>query len=402
MFQRITIFLIAILGAINTSLVSAQEVALEEVEDGRTSILLQLMEDAPYVQEKYLVRTRVESDYKVDSYRAYFYSNQLDAMDRINDDFIALTSNILEFNFKHDYHEAPFLVLEIKYGPNFLYDQNAVGICVVPFIQGTVFEPIECNPLTTAKYLLAAVISEAGDDIFTHKVIEQYKALSKLPQEKFWQDYLAIHQLILAHIAEIEDYKIAHSGQYIEIGYKIFEALLKDVRQIRRMNVNLLDNATLSADRSMVNFAYRLYMNLEGLLNRNLYLLEKVEESPEFIRDFFSGLVSFALLTQNSDVVANLTQENNQISFNLWPWFESVRVQFDDGEPLVSRKSVHVIPEDAERVDITAVGGSARYAILRYSIIKNSNVKEEGKDPVNESPQNASVLNGVTSDNETF
>ena len=198
---------------------------------------------------------------------------------------------------------------------------------------------------------------------------KQYLTLNKLPNRKFWQDYLALHQLVLAHLAEIEDYQLAHQGKYLEVAYRLMKSMLENVRKYRRLRVRNIDEGALSIDPTMVNFAYRLFMSLDGLLKRNINLLPKVEESPTFVQDFFSGRIVFSLLTEEAAVVSGLIQNDSIIEFTYWPWFENVRLTFDEQPPLVTTQTTHIIPPGSTRVDVTALGASGRYATLRYTIL---------------------------------
>ena len=147
------------------------------------------------------------------------------------------------------------------------------------------------------------------------------------------------------------------------------KSMLENVRKYRRLRVRNIDEGALSIDPTMVNFAYRLFMSLDGLLKRNISLLPKVEESPTFVQDFFSGRIVFSLLTEEAAVVSGLIQNNSTIEFTYWPWFENVRLTFDEQPPLVTTETTHTIPPGSTRVDVTALGASGRYATLRYTIL---------------------------------
>ena len=83
--------------------------------------------------------------------------------------------------------------------------------------------------------------------------------------------------------------------------------------------------------------------------------------------------MAYALLSQEAGVVANLSQVGPHLQFHLWPWFDRVRVQFNDNEPLPEqRKTTITIPESAERVAITALGKKGRFATLKYTILPSS------------------------------
>lgn len=334
------------------------------------SMLLALMADAEEEDYEYSVKTSMVSDYRVSSYRAFVYFENEHTLTQIQDDFVPTRARLVDFKFKAPFLEQAYLVLEIKYGPNFLYDTNATGICVAPFDGTNIFDQIPCNTLVTAQYLIAAAMHNSPiDNVINADATRQFLKLNHLPNRKYWQDYLAVHQMVLAHLAEIEDYQMAHQGQYLEVGYQIVQALLTDVRRIRRLRVQDIDDAVISIDKTMVNFAYRLYMSMEGLFKRNIYLLPKVQESPGFIRDFFEGRIVFSLLTEEAAVVSGLTQKGDLIQFTYWPWFESLRLVFDGHEPIFTTDTEFKIPSGANRVDVTGFGSNGRYATLRYTIL---------------------------------
>lgn len=337
---------------------------------GSTSLLMSLMADAKEEEFTFSVKTSIRSDYRVGSYRAYVYFIDQDEMKVIHTNFQKTVSSLVNFDFKAPHLSQAYLVLEVKYGPNFLYDTNATGICVVPFDGVSIFDEIPCNTLVTAQYLLAAAMRDSkNSNVINAQATKQYLKLQELPNRKFWQDYLAVHQLLLSHLAEIEDYKLAHSGDYLSVSYRIIKYLLDDVRKYRRIRVQNIDDAVMKIDRTMVNFAYRLYMSMEGLLKRNLYLLPKVEQSPTFIRDFFTGRIVFSLLTEEAAVVANLKQEGEVLTYTYWPWFKSLTIQFDENTPIETIDTVYQIPPESKRVDIVGYGENGRYATLRYTIL---------------------------------
>lgn len=349
---------------------------------GSPSLLLSLMADAKEEEYTYSVKTSIRSDYRIASYRAYVYFVDQDEINTIHKDFQDTISSLVNFEFKSPYLTQGYLVLEVKYGPNFLYDANATGICVVPFDGVSIFDEIPCNTLVTAQYLLASAMHDSEiSNVINTKATKQYLNLQRLPNRKFWQDYLAVHQLLLSHLAEVEDYKLAHGGDYLSVSYQIIQMLLSDVRKYRRIRVQNIDDAVMKIDKTMVNFAYRLYMSIEGLLKRNLHLLPKVEQSPTFIRDFFTGRIVFSLLTEEAAVAANLTQEGDQLTYTYWPWFKYLTIQFDEKPPIKTTNTSLKIPFDSQRVDITAFGASGRYATLRYTILSF----EEDSDRQNDS-----------------
>ena len=348
----------------------AQSYAESDTSTQPESMLLALMADAEEEKYEYFVKTSVDTDYRVSSYRAYIYFSESHELIRVHDQFVKTKARVVNFSFESRYLEQAYLVLEIKYGPNFLYDTNATGICVVPFESTSVMERIPCNALSTAQYLIASAMHNASpNEIINEVATKQYLTLNKLPNRKFWQDYLALHQLVLAHLAEIEDYQLAHQGNYLEVAYQLMKSMLENVRKYRRLRVRNRDEGALSIDPTMVNFAYRLFMSLDGLLKRNISLLPKVEESPTFVQDFFSGRIVFSLLTEEAAVVSGLIQNNSTIEFTYWPWFENVRLTFDEQPPLVTTETTHTIPPGSTRVDVTALGASGRYATLRYTIL---------------------------------
>lgn len=317
-------------------------------ESRPTSQLLTLMADAQEEYYQCLVRTTIDSDYRISAYRAYFYSPATNTIDVIQPEFETTKARIVDFTFERPEPSDAYLILEILYGPNFLYDTNAVGICVQKFDGTSIFDSIKCNPLTTAEYLVASAMHDSPEDqIIKANATRQYLSLENLPNRKFWQDYLAIHQLLLAHLAETEDYELAHQGQYLTIGYQIVQRLLERVRKYRRMSVQDVDQASLDTDRTMVNLAYRLYMSLDGLIKRNIHLLPKVEASPGFITDFYTGASSFSLLTEEAAVVTNLTQSGDKVTFDYWPWFNELSVKFDVREPMISRQTEFTFPADS-------------------------------------------------------
>ena len=360
---------------INGLLMSLMMLGMAVADESRpTSQLLTLMADAQEEYYQYLVRTTIDSDYRISAYRAYFYSPATNTIDVIQPEFETTKARIVDFTFERPEPSDAYLILEILYGPNFLYDTNAVGICVQKFDGTSIFDSIKCNPLTTAEYLVASAMHDSPEDqIINANATRQYLSLENLPNRKFWQDYLAIHQLLLAHLAETEDYELAHQGQYLSIGYQIVQHLLERVRKYRRMSVQDVDQASLDTDRTMVNLAYRLYMSLDGLIKRNIHLLPKVEASPGFITDFYTGASSFSLLTEEAAVVANLTQSGNKVTFDYWPWFNELSVKFDVGEPMISRQTEFTIPADSKRVDVMGMGSAGRYATLRYTILPFDN-----------------------------
>ena len=337
---------------------------------GSPSLLLSLMADAKEEEYTFSVKTSVRSDYRIGSYRAYVYFTDQEEMKPLHKDFQSTVSGLVNFEFKSPNLSHAYLVLEVKYGPNFLYDTNATGICVVPFDGVSIFDEIPCNTLVTAEYLLASAMHNSDiSNVINAQATKQYLNLQQLPNRKFWQDYLAVHQLLLSHLAEVEDYELAHGGEYLSVSYKIIQALLSDVRKYRRIRVQNIDDAVMKIDKTMVNFAYRLYMSIEGLLKRNLHLLPKVEQSPTFIRDFFTGRIVFSLLTEEAAVAANLKQDGDQLTYSYWPWFKYLTIQFDDETPQKTTDTVFKIPPGSQRVDLIGYGEMGRYATLRYTII---------------------------------
>lgn len=335
-----------------------------------SSLLLSLMEDAEVEEYTYSVNSTIVSDYKVSSYRAHVYFAEEHEMLSLHENFQKSVSKLVNFDFKSPHLTKAYLVLEVKYGPNFLYDANATGLCIVPFDGVSVFNQIPCNTLVTAEYLIASAMHDSGErNIINANATKQYLDLQRLPNRKFWQDYLAVHQLVMSHLAEIEDYKLAHSGNYLSVSYRIIASMLSDVRKYRRLRVQNIDDAALKIDSTMVNFAYRLYMSIDGLLKRNVHLLPKVEESPSFIKDFFTGRIIFSLLTEEAAVAANLQQENDKLYFTYWPWFKYLTVRFDDRPELHTTDREITIPDGVSRVDLVGHGEKGRYAILRYTIL---------------------------------
>jgi hypothetical protein len=337
---------------------------------GSPSLLLSLMADAKEEEYTFSVKTSIRSDYRIGSYRAYVYFTDQEEMKTLHKDFQSTVSGLVNFEFKSPNLSQAYLVLEVKYGPNFLYDTNATGICVVPFDGVSIFDEIPCNTLVTAEYLLASAMHDSEiSNVINAQATQQYLNLQKLPNRKFWQDYLAVHQLLLSHLAEVEDYKRAHGGEYLSVSYQIIQSLLSDVRKYRRIRVQNIDDAVMKIDKTMVNFAYRLYMSIEGLLKRNLHLLPKVEQSPTFIRDFFTGRIVFSLLTEEAAVAANLRQEGDQLTYTYWPWFKYLTIQFDEKAPERTTDTVYKIPPGSQRVDLIGYGEMGRYATLRYTIL---------------------------------
>lgn len=337
---------------------------------GEPSMLLALMADAKEENYEYTVNTSIISDYKISSYRAYVYFEEAHTMRQLHEDFVKTRARLVNFTFESPHLAQGYLVLEVKYGPNFLYDTNATGLCVVPFDGTSVFDQIPCNPLITAEYLLASTMAGSSlDNIINADATRQFLQMQNLPNRKFWQDYLAVHQLVLAHLAEIEDYHQAHSGRYLEVAFELLNQMLTNVRKYRRLKVQDIDDAAIAIDKTMVNFAYRLYMSIDGLLKRNLYLLPKVEESPTFVRDFFTGRMVFSLLTEEAAVVSGLTQQGDTLIFYSWPWFEYISVRFDSNEPMNTTHTTHKIPSGARRVDVIGYGALGRYPALRYTIL---------------------------------
>lgn len=334
------------------------------------SLLLSLMADAKEEEYTFSVKTSIRSDYRIGSYRAYVYFTDQEEVRTLHKDFQNTVSGLVDFEFDSPNLSQAYLVLEVKYGPNFLYDTNATGICVVPFDGVSIFDEIPCNTLVTAEYLVASAMHDSEkSNVINAQATKQYLDLQQLPNRKFWQDYLAVHQLLLSHLAEVEDYKLAHGGEYLSVSYQIIQSLLSDVRKYRRIRVQNIDDAVMKIDKTMVNFAYRLYMSIEGLLKRNLHLLPKVEQSPTFIRDFFTGRIVFSLLTEEAAVAANLRQEGDQLSYTYWPWFKYLTIQFDEKTPERTTDTVFKIPPGSQRVDLIGYGEMGRYATLRYTIL---------------------------------
>ena len=185
---------------------------------GSPSLLLSLMADAKEEEYTFSVKTSIRSDYRIGSYRAYVYFTDQEEMKTLHKDFQSTVSGLVNFEFKSPNLSQAYLVLEVKYGPNFLYDTNATGICVVPFDGVSIFDEIPCNTLVTAEYLLASAMHDSEiSNVINAQATQQYLNLQKLPNRKFWQDYLAVHQLLLSHLAEVEDYKRAHGGEYLSV-----------------------------------------------------------------------------------------------------------------------------------------------------------------------------------------
>lgn len=339
------------------------------------SMLLTLMEDAPYEESQYRIKASITTNYIVEHANVYLYSPETNSVQLVLDDY-DVNANMIDHSFFAKPTNNAYAVIHLTYGPNFLFDRYSEAICIVPFLETNLYDAFDCDPLTTSEYLIAASTQDVDiDNLFSANVIREALYVKELPRTITYEHYLSIHQMLLAHVAETTGYLVANQrGQYLSNMLLLSKGIAAKVMRLRRLNISMLDKIAEEVDKSMVNLTYRIYMTLDGLLDRHAIRLTKLSQNNQLISDFFTGNAPFLLAGSETDIVVSVEYADDTVVLNYWPWFSGIQVKFDSAaEPFITKDRELRIPENARYVDITGQSMTGKYPTMRFSIAQKQN-----------------------------
>jgi hypothetical protein len=327
-----------------------------------------LMADAKPIDVMYQFNFNVLTDYDVESVDIYLFDRTSNTVQLLGEQVSAI-NNIVAHSRRITPVASPYLVLHVRYGPKFTYERHSEAVCIAKLQSHIRLDPIACNPLTTTEFLFAAAMEKvSSDDLFTANAIKRTISLQHLPQSTTLQRLYAVHQYVLAHVAESPQYQLVNQpGQYLRTLYPLFQNSISQLLKFRRVTIRDIDTALVEQDSSMVNIGYRVYMALELLIKRHSQTQPKIQDNPKAMKDFFNGSNPFTILGSDSDLVANL-EISDTISFDIWPWFSYVEVSLDEQSPVQHRFGNIPLLGQHSTVSIRGFGENGRYVMLRQHI----------------------------------
>lgn len=364
----------------------------------KQSMLMKMMEDAPYEESQFRIKTTIETGYIVERATIYLYTPGNETIRTVVEDY-DVKSNTIDHSFFNLLSSESYAVIHLVYGPNFLFDRYSEAVCIVPFIETNIFDPFHCDPLTTSEYLIAASMVKASKaDLFTPSVAKEALYVKRLPRTITYEYYLAIHQMLLAHVAETDGYlKASQDGEYLYSMLALSQEINLQIKKLRRLNVGLLDKAAESIDSSMVNLTYRIYMTLDGLLDRHTSRLSRLSENNQLITDFYTGITPFLLAGAETDVIVSVEYDDDIMRLNYWPWFSGIKVKFNSSEEtFVTTDRVLTIPADATFVDIQGQSLTGRYPTMRFAISQKRNFERGLMSNANTASDETVTIDGVS------
>lgn len=332
------------------------------------SSVFALMADAKPIDVMYQFNFSVLTDYDAESVDMFLFDQATNTLQSLGKQ-ITVINNIVSHSRRISPVDKPYVVLRLRYGPKFTYERHSEAVCVAKLQSHIRLDPIACNPLTTAEFLFAAAMESVEvDDLFTANAIKRTISLKRLPQSVTLQRLYAVHQYVLAHVAESPRYqRVNQPDRYLKTLYPLFQNTISKLLKFRRVTIKNMDDALLEQDSSMVNIGYRIYMALELLIKRHSQSQPKIQSNPKAMKDFFNGSSPFTILGSDSDLVANL-EINDTIHFDIWPWFSYVEVSLDEQEPIQRRFGNIPLLGQHSTVSIRGFGENGRYVMLRQHI----------------------------------
>lgn len=333
-----------------------------------TSSVFALMADAKPVDVIYQFNFSVLTDYDAETVDLFLYDKTANTIQSIGER-ISVINNIVSHSLRVSPVAEPYIVLRLRYGPKFTYERHSEAVCIAKLQSHIRLDPISCNPLTTAEFLFAAAMEDVkAENLFAPNTIKRTISLQRLPQSVTLQRLYAVHQYVLAHVAESPQYQIVNEpNRYLTTLYPLFQNTISKLLKFRRVTIKDMDSALLEQDSSMVNIGYRIYMSLELLVKRHSQTQLKIQDNPEAMRDFFNGTKPFTILGSDSDLVANLVIDST-IHFDIWPWFAYVEVILDEQAPIQHRFGGIPVVGQHNTVSIRGFGENGRYVMLRQHI----------------------------------
>lgn len=342
------------------------------------SELMMLMQDADYEEAQFIIKATIQTNYIVEQANIYLYTPATNTFKKILEDY-DVNANIIDHTFLASSSNQSYAIVHLRYGPNFFFDRFSEAVCMIPFDQTNLFDSFDCDPLTTAEYLIAATMTGAQpDNLFTADIAREAFHVKNLPRTVTYELYLSVHQMLLAHVAETEGYLIASQPDlYLKTMYGLTQEIATTVKKFRRLSISMLDKSAEKVDKSMVNLTYRIYMTLSGLLDRHANRLIKLSKNNQLIVDFYTGSVPFLLAGSETDVVVSVEYEQDTMSLNYWPWFNGVNVQFSNAsEPTFTTYRSLTIPNNATYVDIAGKAESGLFPTMRFAITPQQNFEQ--------------------------
>jgi hypothetical protein len=332
------------------------------------SSFFSLMADAKPIDVKYQFNFSVLTDYDAESVDMYLFDHATNSMHPLGEK-ISIINNIVTHNRRISPIETPYLVLRLRYGPKFTYERHSEAVCITKLQSHIRLDPIACNPLTTSEFLFAAAMENvSSENLFTANAIKRAISLKRLPQSITLQRLYAVHQYVLAHVAESPQYQLANKPDlYLCTLYPLFQNSISKLLKFRRVTIKDMDHALVEQDSSMVNIGYRIYMALELLIKRHSQTQPKIQSNPQAMKNFFNGSTPFTILGSDSDLVANL-EINDTIRFDIWPWFSYVEISLDEQAPIQHRFGDIPLLGQHNSVSIRGFGENGRYVMLRQHI----------------------------------
>ena len=361
------------------------------------SYLMTLLDDATPAKKRYRIQSTIETDYQVVGINAYLYDKDSDTFEKLED--VNVNGTLLSLDFFRHPMTKPVVLFHMTYGPDFIFNRNSEAFCLVTFTGGfNHLDDVPCNPFTTTQYLIAAsMINSPYDQLISADVIESYFRLSKLSTDSFtYQYYLAVHQLLLYHVAETQNYIMASSpGGYLKTLYPAFVKIRESMIDFRQIDITTLDEILKTIDPSMVNIGYRIFMALHVSGERHLQEFPLFVNEYKLLKDFFAGVVPLDLTSPEASVVPNFEQLSNQVSFGHWPWFDGIQLSFDSAAPL-KVDSTHIEIDIPANATLLTAQGLSQLGRFSRSTISLSNDSAPVNNLLNVKP--ATPLNTKTSD----
>ena len=354
--------------------VSQYNTEVPEVVSG-DSELITLMQDADYEESQFMIKATIQTNYIVEEANVYLYTPATNTFKKILENY-DVNANIIDHTFLAAPSDQSYAVVHLRYGPNFFFDRYSEAVCMIPFDQTNLFDSFDCDPLTTAEYLIAATMTGAQpDNLFTADIAREAFHVKKLPRTVTYELYLSVHQMLLAHVAETEGYLIASQPDlYLKTMYELTQEIATTVKKFRRLSIGMLDRSAEKVDKSMVNLTYRIYMTLSGLLDRHASRLTKLAQNNQLIVDFYTGSVPFLLAGSETDVVVSVEYDQDTMSLNYWPWFNGVNVQFSTASDTTFTTYRNLtIPNNATYVDISGKAETGLFPTMRFAITPQKN-----------------------------